>query len=67
MVKDKYYYQLQNTASCLITVQLELPPHPNHIITNPHVDDAVTFQNSVMSLMVITSTGRLLVLDVEKL
>jgi len=51
----------------IVTVQLELPPHPNHTNTIPHVDDIVTFQNNVTSLMVITSTGRLLVLHVEKM
>jgi hypothetical protein len=45
-----------------VTIQLELPPQPNNTTSNPHVDDAVTFQNNVMSLKVITSTGRLLLL-----
>lgn len=51
----------------IVTVQLELPPHPNHTNNIPHEDDLATFQNDVTSLTVITSTGRLLVLHVEKM
>jgi hypothetical protein len=49
-----------------VTVHLELPPHSSHTTTIPHMDVAVKFQNNVIYLLVITSTGRLLVLHGEK-